>query len=101
MSKKTKKEKAESQKKLINKLVCNFITQKFLLHPKDGNGNAVTQNQYSGLVNLSSSLLSKMKDEDGYEIPLATIYSICQKEGISLSDFFKEFEKEFGEDIPI
>jgi len=35
-----------------------------------------------------------MKEEDGYKVPLATIYNICQKENISLIEFFRESNKE-------
>ena len=38
-----------------------------------------------------------MKREEGYEIPLSTIYSICKKENLNLSEFFKKVEEMFPE----
>ena len=87
------------QQKLVNKLVCRFIAENFLSPPRDQDGNEISQNEYSEIIDISSSVLSKMKNEKGYKIPLSTINSICEKEKISLSEFFKRFEKRFPEAI--
>lgn len=97
------KENAKSQRiqhqKLVNKLVCRFIAENFLSPPRDNDGKEISQNEYSKIIDISSSVLSKMKNEEGYEIPLSTINIICEKERISLSEFFKKFEKRFPEAI--
>lgn len=94
-----KAKKQQKQQKHINKLICNFIAKRFLLAPTDHKGKTTSQNKYADLIGLSSSILTKMKEEEGYKIPLATIYNICQKENISLTEFFREFEKEYSYDI--
>jgi len=96
LTKESSQVRAKKQQKHINKLVCNFISKRFLLVPTDENGNITSQNNYADLIGLSSSVLTKMKEEEGYKVPLATIYNICQKENISLTEFFREFEKEYS-----
>lgn len=78
----------------INKHICNFITEKWLLDFKH-KGKAISHNAYAKLCDLSSSTITKIKEEKGYNIPLSTIYKICHKEKISLSDFFIEFDKKY------
>lgn len=84
---------------LVNKYLCNFIAKKFFNPFSDQKGNEISQNQYSNGCGLTSSTLSKIKDSDGYNIPMTTIYSICRFEKYSLEKFFSEFEKEYGTDI--
>lgn len=52
--------------------------------------------QYAKECNLATSTITKIQNPYGYNIPLATINSICQKEQTPLSKFFSEFEKEYG-----
>ncbi|AUP79691.1 hypothetical protein [Flavivirga eckloniae] len=98
-----KKNKDELNKAnaLVNKYLCNFITNKFLQTFYDQDGNVISQNKYASSCGLSSSTLSKLKSSEGYDIPMATIYSICRYERHSLKDLFGEFEKEYGVDIPL
>lgn len=87
----------ESQRNvLINKYVCNFISKKWIINRLDANGKIVTMRQYAKDCNLATSTITKIQLPDGYNIPLATISSICRKENIPLSKFFIEFEKEYG-----
>ena len=99
MTKEGAKSQTVEQQKLVNKLVCRFITENFLSPPRDQDGEEISQNEYSEIIDISSSVLSKMKNEEGYKIPLSTINSICEKERISLSEFFKRLEKRFPEAI--
>jgi len=99
LTKDNAKSQTVQQQKLVNKLVCRFITEIFLSPPLDPDGKEISQNEYSEIIDISSSVLSKMKNEKGYKIPLSTINSICEKERISLSEFFKRFEKRFPETI--
>ena len=84
---------------LVNKHLCNFIAKKFFTPFYNQDGHEISQNEYASECGLTSSTLSKIKEPDGYNIPLTTIYSICRFENYSLEDFFSEFEKEFGTDI--
>ncbi|MDP2160846.1 MAG: hypothetical protein Q8K02_10215 [Flavobacterium sp.] len=81
---------------LINKHVCNFISKKWILNRLDSKGKEVTRRQYAKDCNLATSTITKILVPDGYNIPLSTINSICQKEGMPLSEFFLEFEKIYG-----
>lgn len=85
---------------LVNKYLCNFISEKFLQLYYDQNGNSISQNKYASLCGLSSSTISKLKDSDGYDIPMTTIYNICRHEKYSLKKFFTEFEFMYGINIP-
>ncbi len=85
---------------LVNKYLCNFISEKFLQSYYDQSGNSISQNKYAYLCGLSSSTLSKLKSSDGYDIPMTTIYNICRHEKYSLKKFFKEFELMYGINIP-
>ena len=81
---------------LVNKYVCNFISKKWIINRLDANGKVVTMRQYAKDCNLATSTITKVQSPNGYNIPLATISSICQKENVPLSKFFIEFEKEYG-----
>ncbi|WP_298152204.1 hypothetical protein [Flavobacterium sp.] len=81
---------------LVNKYVCNFISKKWIINRVDSKGKVVTMRQYAKECNLATSTITKILIPDGYNIPLATINSICLKENVSLSKFFIEFEKEYG-----
>ena len=91
-----KNSKIQNHQKLANKLVCNFITKTILYSLAEGEKKE-SQNKYAHHINISSSVLTKMKREEGYEIPLSTIYSICKKENLNLSEFFKKVEEMFPE----
>ncbi|MFC6860052.1 helix-turn-helix domain-containing protein [Zunongwangia atlantica] len=99
MTKKNAKSPRIQQQKLVDTLVCRFIAENFLSPPHNNEGKEISQNEYSKIIDISSSVLSKMKNEEGYQIPLSTINKICEKEKISLSEFFKKFEKRFPEAI--
>ena len=81
---------------LVNKYVCNFISEKWIVNRLDGKGKPVTMRKYASDCNLATSTITKILMPDGYNIPLATINSICLKENIPLSQFFTEFEEEYG-----
>lgn len=79
--------------------LCNFISDKFLRKFIDENGKEISQNQYAEKCGLSSSTISKIKESEGYDIPITTILSICIFEKVSLAQLFKEFEKKYGNKI--
>jgi len=96
----TDKEKFNKANALLNKHLCNFIANKFLLSYRDQNGLMISQNKYATLCGLSSSTLSKLKGSRGYDLPMTTIYNICRHEKYSLKKLFDEFEKKHGINIP-
>ncbi|MEC7769814.1 MAG: hypothetical protein VX798_01435 [Bacteroidota bacterium] len=96
---KSNKDELKEINALVNKYLCNFIAKKFFSPFTDINGNEISQNLYSESCGIASSTLSKIKDSDGYNIPMTTIYSICRYENHSLEHFFSEFEKEYGTNI--
>ncbi|WP_417889545.1 hypothetical protein [Xanthomarina gelatinilytica] len=94
------KEKLNKANSTLNKLLCNFIANKFLLTFRDQNGCIISQNKYASLCGLSSSTLSKIKSTSGYDMPMTTIYNICRHEKYSLKKLFDEFESKHGNNIP-
>ncbi|WP_026752978.1 hypothetical protein [Sediminibacter sp. Hel_I_10] len=103
MGRRVEKDKTNELNKantLLNKYLCNFINQKFLQTYNDQNGNLISQNKYAALCGLSSSTLTKLKNTEGYDTPMTTIYNICRHEKYSLKKFFAEFEDKYGINIP-
>ncbi len=100
MAHKINKEQLNTKNALVNKYLCNFIADKFLRTFYDQKGTQISQNQYADLCGLSSSTLSKLKSSYGYDLPISTIYNICRHERYSLKNFFTEFEKKYGVNIP-
>ncbi len=93
------KEVLNKENALVNKHLCNFIENKFLREYRDQDGKVITQNQYAKLCGITSSTISKLKLDEGYNIPMSTIYNILRHERYSLEKFFKEFEKAKGINI--
>jgi len=93
---KSNKNEAIQRNILINKYICNYISKRWIINRTDENGKEVTKRQYAKDCNLAASTIIKLQIPDGYNIPFATISSICNKEKIALSTFFSDFEKEFG-----
>ena len=100
MDYKTDKKEINKANALVNKYLCAFIFDNFLVSPRNQQGIEVSQNQYAKLCGLSSSTITKLKESDGYDIPMSTIYNICRHEKYSLQKFFKEFESKYGVNIP-
>ncbi len=94
------KEILNSKNALVNKHLCNFIEAKFLREYRNQLGETISQNEYAKLCGITSSTISKLKLQDGYNIPMSTIYSILRHEQYSLERFFKEFENAKGINIP-
>lgn len=81
---------------LINKYICNYISQRWIVNRIDENGKEVTKRQYAKECNLATSTITKLQRPEGYNIPFSTISSICNKENTVLSSFFSDFEKKYG-----
>ncbi|MCS4225848.1 hypothetical protein [Sphingobacterium sp. BIGb0165] len=74
----------------LNKEICLFIKNKFFT-PFKIEGQDTSLNKYAKACNLSSSTISKISDEKGYNIPVSTIHIIVEFEKTDLNEFFKEF----------
>lgn len=96
MAKKSNKNETSQRNILINKYICNYISKRWIINRFDENGKEVTKRKYAKDCNLATSTITKLQIPDGYNIPFATISSICTKEKIALSTFFFDFEKEYG-----
>ena len=78
----------------LNKNICMFIVTKYF-NPFKINGTETSLNKYAEACDLSSSTISKIGSQEGYNIPLSTIYAITQFQKIDLDTFFKEFLIQF------
>lgn len=77
---------------LLDKFVCNFITTEWL---SDGKSNLSHSKEYG----VHPHILTKIKSQDGYRIPLSSLAIILFYKKISLSDFFLMIEKKYGSRI--
>lgn len=93
------KEEVNKANALVNKYLCNFISDKFLRVFRNQEGIEISQNQYSKSCGLSSSTITKLKEDKGYDLPMSTIYNICRHEQYPLKTLFKEFEEKYGVNI--
>lgn len=84
---------------LVNKYFCNFIADKFLRNFKNHEGAVLTQNNYAKQCGLSSSTITKLKLEGGYDVPMSTVYNLCRFEKVSIGSLMFEFEKKYGINI--
>ncbi|MDM1093693.1 hypothetical protein [Myroides odoratimimus] len=85
-----------------NKLVCNFITQKYIYKfNTDEENNKVSLRKYQAKCGISHSTLQKLVREEGYNIPLSVLYVILHYENISLSSFFKQIEGYSNNEFPL
>lgn len=84
---KSTKELEEYQKKLVE-----FIKNKFC-SPYKVNGLQVSRNIYAEKSDISGSTLTRIKEGNGYDLPISTIYKLCVFEKISLKQFFTDFEE--------
>ncbi|GEM_PF-489872 len=77
---------------LLDKLVCNFINEEWILKNKSN----LSQSQELG---IHPHVLRKIRENDGYRIPMSTLAIICFYKKIKLSDFFISIEKKYGTKI--
>ena len=70
---------------MINKLICNYISEEWISKSKSNRQFAIDHN-------IDEKTVRKILKEDGYEIPIITLIRICEAKEIKLSDFFKLIE---------
>lgn len=66
----------------INKKVCNYIAKEWI-RPSKSNRNFALDH------NIDEKTVRKILKEEGYRIPLHTLYKICESRNLKLKDFFK------------
>lgn len=76
----------------LDKSVCNFITSEWII---DGKSNLSQSND----LGIHPHTLEKIKQSNGYRIPLTTLGIICFYKKVSLSEFFRMVEKKYGAKI--
>jgi hypothetical protein len=76
----------------INNYICEFIRTNWF---KPGDSN----DKLAAFFVVHDSIIAKIKSADNYNIPVHTLSKICYYKEITLSDFFKILEKEYGEKL--
>lgn len=71
--------------------LVKFLKNKFC-SPYKIDRKEVSRNEYAKESGISKGTLSRLNDGKGYDVPISTIYKLCNFECISLKDFFAEFE---------
>lgn len=71
--------------------LVQFINTKFFA-PYKVDGKEVSRNTYAKKSDVAGSTLSRIKNGEGYDVPISTIYKLCKFENLSIKDFFTEFE---------
>nr|WP_199001396.1 hypothetical protein [Flavobacterium sp. ASV13] len=77
---------------LLDKLVCNFINDEWISKNKSN----LSQSHELG---VHPHVLSKIRKNDGYRIPMSTLAIMCFYKKIKLSDFFSLIERKYGSKI--
>ena len=77
---------------LLDRFVCNYIKKEWISDEKSN----LSQSQELG---IHPHVLTKIKNDDGYRIPLSTLAIICFYKKIELSEFFKLIENQYGSKI--
>ncbi|MBE8723452.1 hypothetical protein [Flavobacterium hungaricum] len=77
---------------LLDKLVCNFINEEWVSDDKSN----LSQSHELG---VHPHVLSKIRKNDGYRIPMSTLAIMCFYKKIKLSDFFILIENKYGSKI--
>ncbi len=67
----------------VNKKVCNYIAKEWISDSKSNRIFALDHN-------IDEKTVRKLLKEEGYIIPVATLYKICEAKEITLEDFFKK-----------
>lgn len=85
-----------------NKLLCNFITKKFIYkYDTEEENKDVSLRGYEDKCGVSHTSLQKLVREDGYNIPAYVLFVILHYENVPFSVFFKEFEEFYNTQFPL
>jgi DNA-binding Xre family transcriptional regulator len=86
----TKKITEKSKVYFSARYVCKYISDEWL------NSKETSARKYGKIYGVNYHVIEKIQQEDGYNIPLSTLSTICFNHGIKLSEFFKLVEKKYG-----
>lgn len=75
---------------LIDRYVCNYICEKWMRDYKSNRSFGKSHGIHEGIAR-------KIKEVDGYKIPVSTLTTMCFYKGIKMSDFFKLVEEKYGQ----
>lgn len=76
----------------INNYICEFIRNNWF-NPEDSN------DKLAGFFVVHDSIIAKIKSAENYNIPMHTLSKICYYKEITMSNFFKILENEYGEKL--
>lgn len=66
----------------INRKVCNYIAKEWIKTSKSNRNFALDHN-------IDEKTVRKILKDEGYRIPLKTLYKICESRNLKLEEFFK------------
>ncbi|MAZ26673.1 MAG: hypothetical protein CL868_06295 [Cytophagaceae bacterium] len=74
-----------------DKYVCKYISEEWL------SSQDISSRKYGKKYGVNYHIIEKIQQEDGYNLPLSTLSTLCFNHGIKLSDFFKNVEKRYSD----
>lgn len=83
-----RKEELEAYQKSL----VQFLDMKFC-SPYQIEGKEVSRNIYAERCDIAGSTLTRIKNREGYDVPISTIYKFCDFENIDVKALFIEFEE--------
>ncbi|OAZ05240.1 hypothetical protein [Flavobacterium succinicans] len=75
---------------LVDRYVCNYICEMWM-------SNDVSNRSFGKMHGIHEGIVRKIKEVDGYRIPVSTLSTICFYKGIKMSEFFKLIEEKYGQ----
>ena len=66
----------------INRKVCNYIAKEWIKTSRSNRNFALDHN-------IDEKTVRKILKDEGYRIPLKTLYKICESRNLKLEEFFK------------
>lgn len=70
----------------INKTICNYIASQWI-------AKARSKRSFAAQHNVDEKTVRKIAKKEGYNVPIKTLYTICEARGMSLSSFFKLLDR--------
>ena len=75
----------------VDKYVCKYINDEWLADED------ISSRKYGKKYGVNYHVIEKIQQEDGYNLPLSTLTTMCFNHGIKLSDFFKIVESKYSD----
>ncbi|RDY59742.1 transcriptional regulator [Flagellimonas nanhaiensis] len=70
----------------INRTICNYIAKEWVAKAKSKRAFAIDHN-------IDEKIVRKISQPKGYNIPIKTLYKICEARGVKLSQLFKSIDE--------